>query len=119
MNKTRQIILIAMILVIAIVLVSLSFAGNNEKDNNNETAETEGGIPTHEVFYSPPITDINGPFTIEYIYTKNGVDYIKIIDSSPQGRMNAMHWLRERGIDPTNLDIQFDDFVNPLKGEEN
>lgn len=62
-----------------------------------------------------PHTDINGPFTIEYVTTKDDVDYIKVTDSSPQGRVNALHWLRENGINPTNLNIEFDDFINPLE----
>ncbi len=121
MNKGQRSTIIIVVLFAAIVTVYFSFTGNNDstKNGNNETAETEEGLPVHEVLYSPPITDINGPFTIEYLYTKNSVDHIKIVDSSPQGRMNAIHWLREHGIDPTDLDIRFDDFTNPLKNREN
>lgn len=116
MNKTRQLIVITIVLISAVVLVSFVFVGGGEnaKNGNNETAETEGGLPVHSILYNLPVTDINGPFTIEYLYTKDGVDYIKITDSSPQGRVNALHWLRERGIDPTELIIQFEDFKNPL-----
>lgn len=120
MNKTRQLIVVAIVLVSIIAIASLSFVGSNNTNNTGvETAETEEGLPVHDIIYSPPITDVKGPFTIEYLYTKNHVDYIKITDSSPQGRMNAMHWLRERGIDPTELNIKFDDFKNPLISENN
>lgn len=121
MNKRQQFIVIVVVLFVAVVMVYFSFAAinNDTKNGTDEIAETEEGLPVHEILYGPPVTDVTGPFTIEYIQTKDRVDYIKVVDSSPQGRMNAMHWLRERGIDPTDLDIQFDDFANPLKSEGN
>lgn len=121
MNKTRQLIVIAIVLISAIALMLVVFVGGGDSNKNNgsETAETEGSLPVHSILYSPAVIDINGPFTIEYLYTKDSVDYIKVTDSSPQGRMNAMHWLRERGIDPTDLGIYFDDFANPLNSEGN
>lgn len=117
MNRRWQFITITVVSLSTIIMFSFSLIKNNDgtKIINNETAETEKGIPTHKGFNSLLIIDINGPFTIEYLYTKNNVDYIKIADSSPQGRMNALHWLRVRGIDPTDLNIRFDDFTNPLK----
>ena len=63
-----------------------------------------------------PYIDVNGPFAIDYgksYLQKNGSTII-VSDSSPEGRINAVKWIRSQGYDPTNLDIQFDDFVNPL-----
>ncbi len=116
MNKIRQLVIIVVVIISAIVLVSIVFigGGNNDKKDSEKIAETEKSQPVHSALYSPSITDVSGPFTIEYMYTKNRVDYIKVVDSSPQGRMNAIYWLRERGIDPTDLGIRFDDFTNPL-----
>lgn len=63
-----------------------------------------------------PYIDVNGPFAIDYgrsFLQKNGSAII-ISDSSPEGRVNAVKWIRSQGYDPTNLDIHFDDFINPL-----
>ncbi|MDO8336607.1 MAG: hypothetical protein Q7T74_07605 [Candidatus Saccharibacteria bacterium] len=121
MNNRRQFIIIAIALFILVALVSITIinSGDSTKKNKDEIAETEKSLPVHRIFYSPPVTDINGPFTLEFMYKKNNVDYIKITDSSPQGRMNAMHWLRTRGVDPTDLSIRFDDFKNPLSDRGN
>ncbi len=120
MNRTRKIIILIFIIGISVILLfsfTLRKEGNNNPTNTDETAETEQSLPVHDSLFGPPITDINGPFTIEYMYTKDRVDYIKITDSSPQGRMNALHWLREHDINPTDLNIRFDDFTNPLGTE--
>lgn len=63
-----------------------------------------------------PHTDINGPFSIGYGASKEGggKTYLIISDSSPNGRSKALQWIREHGSDPTDLEIQFTDFVNPL-----
>ena len=57
-----------------------------------------------------------GPFSLDYgtnPHVKNKV-FIEVSDSSPEGRVNALHWIRSHGFDPTDLDIRFDDFSNPL-----
>lgn len=63
-----------------------------------------------------PTTQVTGPFTINYGPSetrKDGV-FLEIIDSSPEGRTNALKWIRERDQDPTDLEIRFLDFANPL-----
>lgn len=63
-----------------------------------------------------PHTEINGPFAIDYGYA--GEDstqiYFIIHDSTPDGRVNALRWIRDQGIDPTDLDIRYDEYINPL-----
>ncbi len=63
-----------------------------------------------------PYTDISGPFQIDY-----GMDpdhnnrlFLLISYSTPDGRQAALKWIRSQGYDPTNLDIRFKDFHNPL-----
>ena len=68
-----------------------------------------------------PVTEINGPFTLDYGPSEtrdNGV-FIEVSDSSPGGRKNAQKWMKERGMDPTDLEIRYTDFVNPLAGGTN
>ncbi len=62
-----------------------------------------------------PFTSIDGPFTIDYGPSptrKNGT-FLIVSDSSPEGRVAALKWIRQQGYDPTDFEIQFDDFVNP------
>lgn len=63
-----------------------------------------------------PITDINGPFSIDYgpSETRENGTFIEISDSSPESRVDALKWIRRQGEDPTNLEIRYSDFVNPL-----
>lgn len=63
-----------------------------------------------------PYTDIKGPFTIDYGTEPSrlyGI-FLEITDSTPLGREAAVSWIKNQGYDPTNIDIRFDDFENPL-----
>jgi hypothetical protein len=63
-----------------------------------------------------PYTDPAGPFSIDYGASesrKNGV-FLVISDSSANGRVNALKWIRQQGYDPTNLEITYLDYSNPL-----
>ena len=63
-----------------------------------------------------PYTDVEGPFTIDYGTTPDRLygSFIEITDSTPLGREAAISWIKSLGYDPTNIDIRFDDFENPL-----
>jgi len=64
-----------------------------------------------------PVTDLYGPYKIDYGPSSdrsNGV-FIEISDSSPEGRDKALKWIRQQGQDPTDLEIRYIDFNNPLK----
>lgn len=68
------------------------------------------------ILNSLPVTEILGPFSIDYGLSdsrKDGV-FLEISDSSPQGRVNALKWLRQNGQDPTDFEIRYSDFTNPL-----
>lgn len=55
-----------------------------------------------------PRTDIYGPYKIDYGFDSNlGHLYILISLSTPDGRQEAINWIRSLGIDPTSLDIRY------------
>lgn len=67
-----------------------------------------------------PYTEPSGPFSIDYGLSKTDKTrvFLLISDSSPNGRVNALKWLRQQGQDPTNIEMVFSDFINPLEGGE-
>lgn len=99
------------------------------KDNPDEQLKREGVagkradqenrvvITNNQIVRLLPVTEVEqGPFSLDYGTNpdvKNKV-FIEVSDSSPEGRANALHWIRSHGFDPTDLDIRFDDFSNPL-----
>lgn len=63
-----------------------------------------------------PYSDLTAPFSIDYgpsDYRKGDVVII-ISNSTPDGRDYALRWIRQQGYDPADMEIVFDDFVNPL-----
>lgn len=66
-----------------------------------------------------PVTSLQGPFSINYgpsASRKNGT-FLVITDSSPKGRAAAIGWIRQHGYDPTDLEIRYQDFINPIVNE--
>jgi hypothetical protein len=57
-----------------------------------------------------------GAYEIHYGPAANRKDgvFIEIVNSSPNGRKSALKWIREQGQDPTDLEIRYTDFSNPL-----
>lgn len=91
-----------------------------ERERIGGARAAEAGALRHKqapVIELLPVTDIAGPFSIDYGPSeerKNGI-FLVVSDSSPEGRKNSLKWLRERGHDPTDLEIRFVDFDNPIK----
>lgn len=76
-------------------------------------------IKESPIIESIPHTSVEGPFSIDYGANKSEgtyAIYIKISDSTPEGRVAALQWIREQGEDPTNYHINYEDFKNPLIG---
>lgn len=74
-------------------------------------------IKESPIIESIPYTSVEGPFSIDYGADKSKGAYsiyIKISDSTPEGRVAALKWIREQGEDPTNYNIEYVDFNNPL-----
>ena len=63
-----------------------------------------------------PAVSIRDAYRIEYgdSSTRPGQTVIIITDSSPDGRQNALRWIRSKGFDPTQLEIEYRDFANPF-----
>lgn len=47
----------------------------------------------------------------------NSSIYFIVGDANPAGRVDALNWIRSQNIEPTDLDIRFENFKNPLTGE--
>lgn len=65
-----------------------------------------------------PRDDPTGPYDIDYgpSPTKSGDFVITISYSTAGSRQKALTWLKQQGYDPTDFDIQYADYVNPLLG---
>lgn len=63
-----------------------------------------------------PNINIEGGFSIDYgPSTKDKNRSVLIIsDAEVEGRANALKWIRQQGYDPTDYEIQFSDFINPI-----
>lgn len=64
-----------------------------------------------------PKYDIAGPYTIDYGLDENNKAYYVIGNSTADGRKSALQWIRDAGYNPSELDIRFSDFTNPVTGE--
>lgn len=66
-----------------------------------------------------PYYNIQAPFAIDYGVRNNDQyeTYIEIHDTSTVGREKALQWIRQKGYNPTDLDIYYSDFINPFFGE--
>ena len=63
-----------------------------------------------------PHYDIAAPYSIDYGLEENNHVYLLVGNSTPSGRVRALQWLRDKGFNPSELDIRFDDFNNPTIG---
>ncbi len=67
-----------------------------------------------------PYSDIAGPYSINFGFpdAKNKFKIFYSVDySSPVGRRKAIEWVRSQGVEPSTIDLQFGNYVNPLTGE--
>lgn len=62
-----------------------------------------------------PYIDVMGPFSINYTFSSEGATDSTIIirNATPNGRIKALQWIRDQGVDPADLIIEFEDFHNP------
>ena len=63
-----------------------------------------------------PVSTLSGPYKIDYgeSQTRPGRTVLLISNSSPNGRVKALKWLKEHGANPADLEIIFTDFISPL-----
>jgi hypothetical protein len=118
-GKSKKIVLVvaSCILLILFIVIIINISNKStspvEYTNNTQQKFGSGGIPV------TLITDINGPFSIDYAgVDSKGFYHMQVSDSSPGGRQAAIKWLEGEGYDISNLVIDFVDFYNPLKSNE-
>lgn len=65
-----------------------------------------------------PRTSIDDYYRIDYESSPSDKTRARLLisNSSPNGRQNALQWIKQQGYDPAELEIIFSDFQNPLKG---
>ncbi len=70
---------------------------------------------TNPLLAKLPYDDIMGPFSINFDFASETALKATIIirNSTPNGRIKALRWIREQGVDPADLMIRFEDFNNP------
>jgi len=63
-----------------------------------------------------PYEDIYGPFQVDYGLSdkRHGGIFLVVSSSTPPGRMKFLEWLRQQGKDPTDFEIQYNDYTNPF-----
>lgn len=93
--------------------VQLQIEGLSGQKANERGVHISGQNP---IIDQLPYVDIAGPFKIDYGYhgADNTATYLIIHKTTPNGRQAALEWIRKQGYDPTQLDIRFTDFKNPL-----
>jgi len=79
----------------------------------NDSAGFDKGYP---LAGNIPHIDISGPYSIDYGDGAPGATALPLVisDSTPHGRIAAIEWIRSQGVDPTTIDIRYDEYVNPL-----
>lgn len=92
-----------------------------EKEREGLSGETldrqnQNALSQNPVLAFLPYSQESPPFNIDYGPSKDqqGGIFLIVSESSPNGRQAALDWIRQHGQDPTDLDITFTDFVNPL-----
>lgn len=114
--------------------VGVSLPGDSDiarqyfKDNPDEEIMIEGvgGIESYRlgqkiidanpIISSLPVRKVDQYFAIDYgIRDGSQTDtFLLIRNSSTDGRANAIQWIKQKGANPTDIDIRYDDYVSPL-----
>lgn len=89
-----------------------------ELGGEKAAAQNQAFLSKNPLLQYLPYSQESPPFTIDYgpsPVRKNDI-FLTVSGSSPNGRQAALDWIRQQGADPTDLDITFSGFVNPLSG---
>lgn len=94
-------------------------AEREELGGDRFNLQNQQALQKHPILKYLPYTQSTPPFSIDYGLTDgvNGDLKLVISNSSPNGREAAIDWIRQHGEDPTNMNIVFQDFSNPLGPE--
>ncbi len=101
-----------------------SYPDQQKVQSLSDKSANERGMTMHTRFPlidKLPYIDIGGPFAIDYGFTgtANADIYFTIHDSTPAGRIKALQWIKDKGFNPAELDIRYEEFINPLKNGGN
>jgi hypothetical protein len=88
--------------------IRANLIGQDLKDNNKITSI----LPVNKFEH----LGVKGPFSIDFGYRTNQQLYLLISNSSPNGRQNALQYLRYNGYNTANYDIEFADYNSPAEG---
>lgn len=117
MITKNKLILVGVAFGFVVVLLLVTVLVQGDSSENIPAQEPELGGPTSSCIYGLPQYNLTAPYTIEYLRTENNIDTIAIDNSSPEGRQEALDWLRAQDCDISSLNIVFADFINPLNKE--
>lgn len=67
-----------------------------------------------------PYSDPSGPYKIDYGFNQDDkkTPYLVVSFSTPNGRSEAIDWLKDNDVDPTSLEIIFEGFESPIYKKE-
>lgn len=115
---------------IALVLTPISTEAKEQAKKESLTREGLSSIAanvrgftirnTYPILNSLPYSDISGPYKLDYGFNQDDkkTPYIIVSFSTPNGRHEAIQWLKENGTDLTRTEIIFEDFTNPTYREK-
>lgn len=85
---------------------------------NKQGSELQAAYPV--ITKLPYIDPDESLYAIDYgvTYTAPTHFFITISNSSPEGRANAITWLKKQGVNIATTDIRYGDYENPLLQEE-
>ncbi|MEO5948774.1 MAG: hypothetical protein ABIP74_00010 [Candidatus Saccharimonas sp.] len=80
------------------------------------TDDSAGFAENYPLVGNIPHVDVSGPYSIDYGERSAAETMASLVisDSTPDGRIAAIKWIAEQGVDPTTIDIRYDEYVNPL-----
>lgn len=114
---------------VALVLTPVSAAAKEQAKNDSLEREGLYGIAantrgldirnTHPILNELPYSDTTGPFKIDFGFNRDDkkTPYLVVSYSTPNGRIEAIDWLRENKVDTTTTEIIFEDFRSPIYKE--
>ena len=103
--------IIIAVLIAFVVLVAIISLPNNEKVDLTVVNGSPDGGSEQTVL----VADGLGPYTVTYLGTTEGTYSFSVTTSSPVGREKALDWFRSQGYNPSEINIDFADYHNPLK----
>lgn len=115
---------------VALVLTPITAEAIEQAERETQTREGLSSIAAnargldirsaHPILNELPYSDTAGPFKIDYGFNQDDskTPYLIISFSSPNGRVKALDWLKDNGLDITTTEVIFEDYRSPIFKEE-